>query len=754
MSLSLRLLMLLTLLGAGSGWAQEDDLAALQGLLDSSVVSSASRAAERSDDAPATIATVSRQDLRRYGLQSVAEAVNFLSLGMVTQDPLHAVEAGGRGVLFSGDYGNHVLVLVDGHVMNEAWDGTAYVEHGLGVPIDLIDHLEIITGPGSVLYGSYAMLGVINVVTRQAKDLEGVSLVLEAAGEPPLDARGNPQARASGFGGFGRLSAVAGKSWNVGDHPLDVVGALELYGQRMPQLDFALQSGFTDTDGVATWPLNFGPRATPGTWGGRAVNGYALMPSGLVKASWGEWEAWVKSALYQRNSPYSGTFGNTIPDFDPPGSYERDWWVNVDLRWRRDLTSRVTASVRAYLDTYEFTSRSESSSWPRDGSVEVTPPSADLTRFTFFVVEKSPVNWGGVEAQVAVDWIGDGRFPFMAGVDLRERHYAPLEVYQASDGAEFSRRQAYERWEFLAAPYLQQRAHLWPSLQVNLGLRVDIEQGFAPRPSPRAAVVWSTPWDGKVKAVFSSAFRTPSGYERFTVYPGLQVANPALRPETVQMGELAYDQKLGRHHLGIVGWIARYSDMIRFEPTHGAGTQTGEFWYDNSGSFDNFGATVMVDGVVDRLRYGGSFTLSQNRVDTPLVVAPSWFGNLRCSYEFGDGGPTLGLIGFVAAPRLVDTASATGTDALGNEVRWASGTLSPPQVDVRATLWVPTPVAGLSVRVVVGGSLFGLGPYTAGPRLAPDAEGQSPQLAPNAHRLFGMLSLAWTFGGGEGPSVP
>ncbi len=154
MSASLRRLLLASLLGAAPGWAQEDDLAALQGLLDSSVVSSASRTAERSDDAPATIATVTRQELRRHGLTTVAEAVNFFSLGMLTQDPLHSVETGSRGVLFSGDYGNHVLVLVDGHLLNEAWDGTAYVEQGLGVPLELIDHLEIITGPGSVTAAS------------------------------------------------------------------------------------------------------------------------------------------------------------------------------------------------------------------------------------------------------------------------------------------------------------------------------------------------------------------------------------------------------------------------------------------------------------------------------------------------------------------------------------------------------------------------------------------------------------------------
>jgi hypothetical protein len=140
------------------------------------------------------------------------------------------------------------------------------------------------------------------------------------------------------------------------------------------------------------------------------------------------------------------------------------------------------------------------------------------------------------------------------------------------------------------------------------------------------------------------------------------------------------------------------------------------------------------------------------------VVAPAWFGNLRVSYEFGEGGTTLGLAGFVAGPRLVDTALNTGVDALGNPLQWASGTVATPQVDLRATVNFPLPVAGLSVRAVVGGSLFPFGPYTAGFRQAPDAEGQAPQLTPSARRLFGMLTVAWSLGGaderGAAPETP
>lgn len=147
-------------LAAGVASAQaQTNVDDLEGLLDVKVVSGTSRAQERTEDAPATVTVVTADELRRFGMKSLSEVINFLSVSMVSQDPLHAVEVGSRGVLFTSDYGTHLLVVVDGHVMNEKWNGTAYFEQGLGVPFEFIDHVELIVGPGSVLYGSSAMLG-------------------------------------------------------------------------------------------------------------------------------------------------------------------------------------------------------------------------------------------------------------------------------------------------------------------------------------------------------------------------------------------------------------------------------------------------------------------------------------------------------------------------------------------------------------------------------------------------------------------
>jgi len=119
----------------------------LEALLEESVVSSASRTLGTQSTAPATSATISAEELRRHGIQSLDQALNYLGLGLVTQNPLHSVDIGARGVLFTADFGNHVLLLVDGHAVNEPWDYTAYFERGAAIPMEIVDHIEVILGP-------------------------------------------------------------------------------------------------------------------------------------------------------------------------------------------------------------------------------------------------------------------------------------------------------------------------------------------------------------------------------------------------------------------------------------------------------------------------------------------------------------------------------------------------------------------------------------------------------------------------------
>src|SRR5439155_22018944 len=68
------------------------------------------------------------------------------------------------------------LVLVDGHRINEKVFDSGLIGNDFPLDIELIDQIEVIRGPSSSIYGNNAFFGVINVITRQARDLNGLEV--------------------------------------------------------------------------------------------------------------------------------------------------------------------------------------------------------------------------------------------------------------------------------------------------------------------------------------------------------------------------------------------------------------------------------------------------------------------------------------------------------------------------------------------------------------------------------------------------
>ena len=83
---------------------------------------------------------------------------------------------GVRGFSNPGDYNTRVLLMVDGHRLNDAIYEQAMVGTEFSVDVDLIERVEIIRGPASSLYGTNAVFAVINVITRTASEIHGEEL--------------------------------------------------------------------------------------------------------------------------------------------------------------------------------------------------------------------------------------------------------------------------------------------------------------------------------------------------------------------------------------------------------------------------------------------------------------------------------------------------------------------------------------------------------------------------------------------------
>lgn len=128
-------------------------------------VSSASRVLERLEDAPASISVIDQQELRAFGYPTIAEALRGTRGVYLSND--HVVySAGIRGLGEPLDYGNRLLVLSDGHSTNDNVLNAAFVGSDARDDLHDVDHIEVVRGPGSLLYGTGALSGIVNLVPR------------------------------------------------------------------------------------------------------------------------------------------------------------------------------------------------------------------------------------------------------------------------------------------------------------------------------------------------------------------------------------------------------------------------------------------------------------------------------------------------------------------------------------------------------------------------------------------------------------
>jgi outer membrane receptor protein involved in Fe transport len=130
-------------------------------------VEAAERQLTRAEDAPASVTLISAAEIRGFGYTTLAQALRSVR-GLYTTSDRTYESFGVRGFSPPGVYNDKVLVLSDGHVTNDVSSGQGFIGHDFDVDLDDVERIEVVRGPGSVLYGSAAFFAVVNVVHRSA----------------------------------------------------------------------------------------------------------------------------------------------------------------------------------------------------------------------------------------------------------------------------------------------------------------------------------------------------------------------------------------------------------------------------------------------------------------------------------------------------------------------------------------------------------------------------------------------------------
>jgi iron complex outermembrane receptor protein len=252
-------------------------------------VTSVSKRPERLSQTASAIQVITQDDIRRSGASSLAEALRLATNLQVAQVDSRQWAISARG--FNSTTANKLLVLIDGRtIYTPLFSGVFWdAQH---VPLADIDRIEVISGPGATLWGANAVNGVINVITKDAKDTPGLALSGGGGTELP------------GFG-TARYGGALGSS-----------ARFRIYGSRFARDPSVLPNGQDATD---DWHLGQG--------------GFRL-----------DWDASAVSRVTLQGDLYDGRIDQLSPgDIAVSGG-------NVVAKWAQTISETSNLTGQLYYD--------------------------------------------------------------------------------------------------------------------------------------------------------------------------------------------------------------------------------------------------------------------------------------------------------------------------------------------------------------------------------------------------------------------
>ncbi len=467
-------------------------------LLPGDSIEAASRRAEPVEQAPASVSLISSQELRAMRYPTLAEALRGVR-GVFLSDDRGYQALGFRGFGRLGSYGNRVLVTLDGMPMNDDWIWSSYVGFDQRTDLEDIDHIEVVRGPGSVLYGTSAFSGVVNLVTRARDVPTSRELSLSVAAD------GVARARARLTQHFGRDAGV----W------------ASIAAGRSQGRDFFFPEYVLD-----------GPPAVAGN--ARGIDG-ARFATFTGRAWWQELSlAW--SVHHHDKQLPTGQFDTLFGD---GRTHQADTRAFAEVRYEKELGEFLTSLTRLHGNAYTY--RGYFARSPLDGGVESNGyDSYWAGAEQRFVLTPHPV--------LSLSVGGEGQLHPSA----RQRGDTETEGSYLDDEQDFAQ----------AALYGSVDVRPLPGLKLSAGGRLDYYSTFGTSINPRLAVIMQ-PYEGaNLKLILAKAFKAPSVYELSYAFIG-QLANPDLTPENIYSAEVELSQRLSRTVVATVAGYTNYiADLI------------------------------------------------------------------------------------------------------------------------------------------------------------------------------------------------
>ena len=502
-------------------------------------------------------------------LHEVLETIPGLhvSIQPVTYDYIYTM----RGI--RNGTNSQVLVLLDGTRFSVPFQGRSVT--GLELPVENIQQVEVIRGPGSAMYGADAFAGVINIITKKAKDIDG--------------------------------TVIGGRVGNW-----DTQSVWAQHGSHWVGWDVAASLQYHHTNGDDKRIINVDSQSQIDSNPLISTN-VSLAPGAMQT----QFESWNAHLNLQRKhwdigfwafNAESGIRGGAAGALDLQGKGNAEQYMGSikfsTEDWFEDWEFLAHAS---YLYTDFQTNLQvfpENTLLPigADGNINFTTPTG-LTLFTQGVKDKLGRTQQVPSLEISGIYNGfkDHRVRFQTGYRYEEiktqeiKNFGPgvlsgtpppATVYGAMTdvtGSEFVYLPDTNRSIWSLA--IQDEWQIAKDWQLTAGVRFDHYSDFGATVNPRIALVWDVNEQLTNKLLYGRAFRAPNFSEQGNINNPVLLGNPNLDPEIINTIELAFDYRPFQSlRTGVNIYYYAIEDLIEAVPSG-----SGSFMAQNTGDLEGFG---------------------------------------------------------------------------------------------------------------------------------------------------------------------
>ncbi|WP_375208163.1 TonB-dependent receptor plug domain-containing protein [Hyphococcus sp.] len=510
--------------------AQEDDL--LEALGGDAMISLAVGYEQPLSEAPAVATVVTAEDIAAIGAYDIADILTKVTGFHVSKkrvyDDLYIIRS------VASELNPHVLVMVNGVPIGDAVQGGRPL--GWSMPVQNISRIEIIRGPGSALYGADAFAGTINIVTKNARELEGF-----------------------------RAGAIGGS--------FDTYGGWAQIGIVRDQYELALSFEGQTSDGDGRFVSFDAQTASDFLLGTNASLAPGPISTGRtdinLRADLSVGDHLTVRAAYQGLRDIGVGLGGSFA-LDPEGQLD----VNVftgDVNLITPVSKAIEMVTNVSVFHEDFGSTFQTFPPGAFGSF----PEGVHTAFDFKLTEirgNSRAQFSGIEGHTIVAGVGVTHQRSHDIDDRRNFFQSPSGVLVLAPGFLSAQElgvlpNALPRARTNIYGYIQDEWRIAPDWTITAGARIDYYSSFGETINPRASVVWTASPGLTVKALYGRAFRPPTFLESTEGAGQIAIGNPDLKPEMTDTFEFVIQKNWGQSlKTSINGYFYQTDDLITIAP--------------------------------------------------------------------------------------------------------------------------------------------------------------------------------------------